>query len=58
MSLFLRGKNSPPDNFYPLAAQGFTIPTNYSGETVTEVTALQISAVMRSEEHTSELQSH
>ena len=46
MSLFLRGKNSPPDNFYPLAAQGYTIPTNYSGETVTEITALQISAVM------------
>jgi hypothetical protein len=46
MSLFLRGKNSVPDNFYPLAAQGYTIPTNYSGETVTEITALQISAVM------------
>lgn len=46
MSLFIRGKNSVPDNFYPLAAQGYTIPTNYSGETVTEITALQISAVM------------
>jgi hypothetical protein len=46
MSLFLRGKYSPPDNFYPLAQQGFSIPSNYAGEAVNEVTALQISAVM------------